>query len=270
SFFFLFLKSKEELFPDTCEMDKCSLNIPVTSEGSTYCVSVKGSMYDNLIVGAQSEESCIQVPLKQSLSIQDIIIVSVVMLAVGVTLTVCCGFKKLRKKNIKLPKSLVSVIRNLNADNILESKSEVKYISVISVVPVQPLLPLNGKEALLKVEPEEEALSPANSGEGASSGPPPEAPDKVEESSVQESTEAVPCDDEQNCKVKEGYFISDSNQTDICSNSSGPEVSATEIQQPVMPSSCFKFSGYDKPHMPLNELIDVDEEQPVIAYRPTD
>ncbi|XP_047931718.2 interferon gamma receptor 1 [Anser cygnoides] len=261
---------KEEVFAEDCQVDKCSLDIPVTPNGSIYCVSAKSSLFENLIVGAPSEESCIQVPLEQTTSTQNIVIVCVAVVIMGIILTLCCGFKKLRERNIKLPKSLVTVIRNLNMDNALESKSEGKYISIVSVMPVQSALPLNSKEALLNIEPEEEAVSLDNFSEGASSCPPPEAPDKVEESSVQKITEEVPSDDEQNCKVKESYFISDSNQTGISSNSSGPEVSATEIQQTVIPRSCPKFSGYDKPHVPLDMLIDVGEEQPVIAYRPTD
>lgn len=137
-------------------------------------------------------------------------------------------------------------------------------------MPVQSVSPLNSKETLLNIEPEEEAVSPENFSEEASSCPLPETPDKVEESSVQKITEEVPSDDEQNCKVKESYFISSSNQTDTSSNSSGPEISATEIHQTVMPRSCPKFSGYDKPHVPIDMLIDVGEEQRVIAYRPTD
>ncbi|NXF53506.1 INGR1 protein, partial [Oceanites oceanicus] len=261
------LQSKEEFTEDNCTLYKCSLNIPVPAEGSTYCVSAKGSLYDNLMIGAPSEESCIHIPLKQTLSI---IILCGVILIVTLILTVCCGCKKLRKKNIKLPKSLVSVIRNLNADSILESKSEAKYVSVITIMPGQSALPGNDKVTSLEVEPKEETVSPENSSEGASSVPPPETPVKAEEVSVQESTEKVSSDDEQNCEVKESYLISDSSQMDICSNSSGPEVSATEIQQTVIPSSCLKFSGYDKPHVPLDVLIDVGEEQPVIAYRPTD
>lgn len=169
-----------------------------------------------------------------------------------------------------LPPFKVTVIRNLNTDNTFESKSEGKYISVVSIMPVQSVSPLNSKETLLNIEPEEEAVSPENFSEEASSCPLPETPDKVEESSVQKITEEVPSDDEQNCKVKESYFISSSNQTDTSSNSSGPEISATEIHQTVMPRSCPKFSGYDKPHVPIDMLIDVGEEQPVIAYRPTD
>ncbi|XP_035177038.1 interferon gamma receptor 1 [Oxyura jamaicensis] len=262
---------KEEVFTDCPHFtDKCSLDIPVTPNGSMYCVSAKGLFFSNLVVGAPSEESCVQVPLEQTESRDKIIIVCVAVVIISVILTLCCGFKKLRERNIKLPKSLVTVIRNLNMDNTLESKSEGKYISIVSVMPVQSALPLNSKEALLNIEPEEEAVSHENFSEGASSCPLPEAPDKVEESSVQKIAEEVPSDDEQNCKVKESYFISDSNQTDVSSNSTDPEVSATEIQQTVIPRSCPKFSGYDKPHVPLDMLIDVGEEQPVIAYRPTD
>ncbi|NXO51885.1 INGR1 protein, partial [Aramus guarauna] len=267
---FHFLQSKEEFAEDNCTMYKCSLNIPVPAEGSTYCVSAKGSFYGDLMIGAPSEESCIHIPLKQTLSMQDIIIVCGVVLSLSVILTVCCGCRKLRKNNIKLPKSLVSVIRNLNTDSILEAKSEAKYISVISFVPGQSVLPVNEGVTLLKAEPKEETVSPENSSEEASSVPPPEAPAEAEEVSVQESTEEVSSDDEQNHKVKESYFISNSNQMDMCSNSLGPEVSVTEIQETVVPSSCLKFSGYDKPHVPLDMLIDVGEEQPVIAYRLTE
>lgn len=263
-------QSKEEFTEENCTLYKCSLNIPVPAEGSTYCVSAKGSFYRDLMISAPSEESCIHVPLKQTLSTQDTIILCVVILSVSLILTVCCGCKKLRKKNIKLPKSLVSVIRNLNTDSILESKSEAKYVSIITITPGQSALPGNDEVTSLEVEPKEETVSPENSSEGASSVPPPEAPVKAEEVSVQESTDEVSSDDEQNHKVKESYLISDSSQMDICSNSSSPEVSATEIQQTVVPSSCLKFSGYDKPHVPLDMLIDVGEEQPVIAYRPTD
>ncbi|NXT30292.1 INGR1 protein, partial [Syrrhaptes paradoxus] len=266
----IFLQSKVVFTEDSCTIHKCSFNIPVPAEGSTYCVSAKGSFYGELIVSAPSEESCIHVPLKQTLSTQDIIILCGVVLSLSLILSVCCGFKKLRKKNIKLPKSLVSVIRNLNTDSILESRSEARYISVISCMPGQSALPVNYEVTSLMVEPKEETIGPENSSEGASSVPPLEAPAKVEEGSVQESTEEVSSDDEQNPKVKENYFISDSSQMDICSNSSGPEVSAMEIQQTVVPSSFPKYSDYDRPHVPLEMLIDVGEEQPVIAYRLTD
>ncbi|XP_074675082.1 interferon gamma receptor 1 [Strix aluco] len=262
--------SKEEFPEDNCTVYKCSLNIRVPAGGSTYCVLAKGSLYGELMVVAPSEETCIHIPLKQTLGTEYIVIPCGVILSLGLILAVCCGCKKLREKNIKLPKSLVSVIRNLNTDNILESKSESKYVSVISVTSDQSALAGNEEVTSLEVEPKEETVSPENSSERPSSVPLLEAPAKAEEISVKESAEEVSSDDEQNSKVRESYFISDSSQMDICSNSAGLEVSATEIQQTVLPSSCVKFSGYDKPHVPLDMLIDVGEEQPVIAYRPTD
>ncbi|NWI39282.1 INGR1 protein, partial [Picathartes gymnocephalus] len=254
-----------------CTIHKCSLKIPVPSESSTYCVSAKG-IFEGLMVGTPSEESCAPVLLKKTLSTNGIIILCVVIGTLTVILTVYCGCKKLRKTNIQLPKSLVTVMRNLNTGAFLGPKSEGRYISVISFPSSQSELPVNGEVTLLKIEPEEETVSPVNSCDRESSVPSPEALAEVEEVPVQESTEEVSFDaDKQNCKGKESYFISDSSQMDICSESSGAEVSATEAQQTVIPSSCFKFSGYDKPHVPLDMLmVDVGEEQPVNAYRPTE
>ncbi|NXT75958.1 INGR1 protein, partial [Zapornia atra] len=265
----IFLQSREEFAEDNCTVYKCKVSIPLPAEGSTYCVSAKGSLHDELMVGAPSEESCIHVPLKEQLSMPYVVILCGVVVSLSLILTICFGCKKLRKSNIKLPKSLVSVIRNLNTDSFLEPKSDAKYISVISLMPGQSTLPVNDGVTLLEVEPKEETASLKNCSEEASSSSP-EAPAKAEEVSVQESMEEVPSDDEQNHKVKESYFISDGSQMDMCNDSSGPEVSAPEIQQTVIPSTCLKFSGYDKPHVPLDMLIDVGEEQPVIAYRPTE
>ncbi|NXO70651.1 INGR1 protein, partial [Phainopepla nitens] len=251
-----------------CTMHKCSVKIPVPAEGSTYCVSAEG-FFDDLMVGTPSEESCIPVPLKQTLSTHGIIILCVVIGIVTVIPTVYCGCKKLRKNNIQLPKSLVTVMRNLNAGALLGPRSEEKYISVPSG---HSELPVNGEVTLLEIEPEEQTVTPVSPCDGESSVPSPEAPAKAEEMPVQESAEEVSFDaDEQNCKVKESYFISNSSQMDMCSKSSGTEISTTETQQAVSPSSCFKCSGYDKPHVPLDMLmIDVGEEQPVNAYRPTE
>ncbi|KAM6278800.1 interferon gamma receptor 1 [Porphyrio hochstetteri] len=263
-------QSREEFTEDNCTVYKCKVNIPLPAEGSTYCVSARGSLYDELMVGAPSEESCIHIPLKQQLSMPYVVILCGVVVSLSLIVTICFGCKKLRKSNIKLPKSLVSVIRNLNTDSFLEPKSDAKYISVISLIPGQSALPVNDGVTLLEVEPKEETASLKNSSEEASSASSPEAPAEAEEVSMQESTEEVSSDDEQNRKVKESYFISDGSQMDMCNDSSVPEVSVPEIQQTVIPSPCLKFSGYDKPHVPLDMLIDVGEEQPVIAYRPTE
>ncbi|NWR09833.1 INGR1 protein, partial [Paradoxornis webbianus] len=261
----------EELYEDNCTVHKCSLKIPVPSESSTYCVSAKG-IFEDLMIGSPSEESCTPVHLEQTLSTHDIIILCVVIGILTVIPTVYCGCKKLRKNNIQLPKSLVMVMRNLNTDAFLGPRPGRKSISVISFPSGHLELPVNGEVTFLGIEPEEQTISLVNSCDGDSSVPSPEAPATVEEVPVQESREEVSFDaDEQNGAVKGSYFISDSSQMDICSKSSGSEISTTETQQTVIPSSCFKFSGYDKPHVPLDMLmIDVGEEQPVNAYRPTE
>ncbi|NWU92855.1 INGR1 protein, partial [Upupa epops] len=270
TFTVLYLQSKANFSEENCTTYKCSLYVPVPAEGSTYCVAAKGYFCNDFMLGATSEESCIHVPLQQILGAQYVIMLCVIILSLSIVFTMYCGCRKLRKKNIMLPKSLVSVIRKLNTGGVIEPKSEAKYVSVIDFMSDQSALPENVEVTLLEVEPEEETVCPENSSEGASSVPLPKTPAKVEEVSVQEHTEEVSSDDEQNCTGKESYFISASGQMDVCSNSSGSEVPTTEIQQTVLPSSCPKFSGYDKPHVPLDMLIDIGEEQPVFAYRPTD
>ncbi|NWJ07248.1 INGR1 protein, partial [Crypturellus undulatus] len=261
---------KEEFFPEDCNLKKCSLDIPISSEGSVYCVSAKGSFYNDLILGAPSEESCIPIPLKLTLSSTNVVIVIGVILIFGLFLIVFYGYKKLRKKNIKLPKSLVSVIRNLNTSRFLEPKPETKCNSVISLMPDEPPTPADEEVHPLKVEQKEGIANPENSSEGASSVLLPEVQGNSGELSVHESTGEVSSDDEQNHKGRESYFPSDNNQTEIRSNCSDAEVSTTVVQQTIHPSSTLKFSGYDKPHVPLNMLIDVGEERPVVAYRPTE
>ncbi|NXN96355.1 INGR1 protein, partial [Rhinopomastus cyanomelas] len=263
----LYLQSKTNFLEENCTTYKCRLYVPVPAEGSTYCITAEGRFCDDYMLGATAQESCIDIPLKQTLSAQYIIILCVLVLSLSLGFTVYCGCRKLRKKDIKLPKSLVSVIRKLNTGTVTELKSETKYISVIDFMLDQSVLPDSVEVTLLEVKPE---VTPENSSEGASSVPLPEVPAKAEEGSVQDHIEEVSSDDEQNCKLKQSYFVSASGQMDVCSNSSGPEVPATEVQQTVLPSSCPKFSGYDKPHVPLDMLIDVGEEQPVFAYRPTD
>ncbi|NXU52906.1 INGR1 protein, partial [Turnix velox] len=267
---FHLLQSKKEYAGDNCTHDECSLDIPIPAEGSTYCVSAKASFYGDLMFSAPSEDSCIYVPLKQTMRSQYIIIPCVAVVILIMVLIARCGYKKLRKGDIKQPESLGSVTRHLNTDSILEEKSETKYLSVISFMPSQSASAVDNSEVTsVEVDPVEETFTRVNFSEGASSVSLPEAPAEAEDVSVQQSSEEVSYDYEQKCKVKESYFISDCSQMDICSNSSGPEVSDTGIQQTVTPASCFKFSGYDKPHVPLDMLIDIGEEQPVIAYRPT-
>ncbi|NXA38733.1 INGR1 protein, partial [Eudromia elegans] len=260
--------SKAEFVADDCDFKKCSLDIPVTSEGSVYCVSAKASFYNHLILGAWSEESCIPVPLEQTLNSKNVVIVVGIILIFGLFLSMLYGYKKLKKKNIKLPKSLVSVIRNLNTNRFLETKPETN--SVVSLMPDEPALPADEEVHPLKVEQKEGITNPENSREGTASILLPEEGGNSGEVFVKESTGEISSDDEQNRKGRESYFPSGSKQTEVCSNCSDAEVSTAEVQQTVPPSSVPKFSGYDKPHVPLDMLIDVGEERPVVAYRPTE
>ncbi|TFK09108.1 Interferon gamma receptor 1 [Platysternon megacephalum] len=263
----------EELEAGPCKKHRCSIYIPFFSTGSTYCVSARGR---SSIVSdrgfSQSNRSCIHVPLKQPLDLKNIIISVAVVFGVGLILAMYYLCKQLKKRKIELPKSLVSVIRNLNSRNILETKPEAKYVSVITSSSSKPMFSVSDETNLIDQVDQIKEIgtpNPDNCGEETDTVSSQEISNKTEEMSIQESIAEITPDDEESPTVKENYFHSNSSQTKLSSIPSDPEPSNTEVQESLILKSCNKFSGYDKPHV-LMDLIDVGEEESVIAYRHTD
>ncbi|XP_075780378.1 interferon gamma receptor 1 [Pelodiscus sinensis] len=273
----VFLRSSEdpikEFQTDLCKKNTCSIYIPLISMRSTYCVSAKG--HSSMVSDrgfSQSNESCIHVTFTQPRDFKMIIIGVAVVFAVGLILAMYCLCKQLKKRKIELPKSLVTVVRNLNSHNILETKPEAKYISVITASSSKPVLSESDKVNLMEQVDQVQEIETPNSEDCSEETDDvifQEISNKTEEMSIQESIAEITPDDEQSPKVKENYFHSNSSQTELCSIQSSPEPSNTEVQQSNVLKSCSMFSGYDKPHV-LLDLIDADEEESVIAYRHTD
>ncbi|TFJ95413.1 Interferon gamma receptor 1 [Platysternon megacephalum] len=166
----------------------------------------------------------------------------------------------------------VSVIRNLNSRNILETKPEAKYVSVITSSSSKPMFSVSDETNLIDQVDQIKEIgtpNPDNCGEETDTVSSQEISNKTEEMSIQESIAEITPDDEESPTVKENYFHSNSSQTKLSSIPSDPEPSNTEVQESLILKSCNKFSGYDKPHV-LMDLIDVGEEESVIAYRHTD
>ncbi|CAM4534475.1 unnamed protein product [Lepidochelys olivacea] len=263
----------QELEAEECKKHTCSIYIPVFSTGSTYCVSARGrsSMVSDRGF-SKSNESCIHVPSKQPLDLKSIIIGVTVVFGVGLIFAVYCLCKQLKKRKIELPKSLVTVVRNLNSRNVLETKPEAKYISVITSSSSKPVSVSDEINVIEQVDQVKEIRTPNSEdcSEESDTISSQEISNKTEEMAIQESIAEMTPDDEQSRRVKENYFHSNSSQTELNSIPSNPEPSDTEVQESLVLKSCNKFSGYDKPHVPVDLLIDVGEEESVIAYRHTD
>nr|XP_048700380.1 interferon gamma receptor 1 isoform X1 [Caretta caretta] len=264
----------QELEAEECKKHTCSIYIPVFSTGSTYCVSARGR---SSIVSdrgfSKSNESCIHVPSKQPLDLKSIIIGVTVVFGAGLIFAVYCLCKQLKKRKIELPKSLVTVVRNLNSRNVLETKPEAKYISVITSSSSKPVFLVSDEINVIEQVDQVKEIGTPNSedcSEESDTISSQEISNKTEEMAIQESIAEMTPDDEQSPRVKENYFHSNSSQTELNSIPSNPEPSDTEVQESLVLKSCNKFSGYDKPHVPVDLLIDVGEEESVIAYRHTD
>ncbi|XP_074846583.1 interferon gamma receptor 1 isoform X2 [Carettochelys insculpta] len=261
----------QELETDPCKKT-CSIYIPVSSTGSTYCVSAQGHSALVLARGfSRSNESCIDVPFKQQLDLKTITTVIAVVFGVGLILAVVCLCKQLKERKIELPKSLVTVVRNLKSHNVLETNPETKYSSVITSSSSTPILPESDEVDLIEQVDQPKEIGTPNSEDcndetcNVSSQ---EIPNKTEEMSVQESVAEIDSD-EQSPRMKENYFHSDSSQAELHSIPSDPEPSSTEVQHSIDLKTRNTFSGYDKPHVPLDMLIEVGEEESVMGYRHT-
>uniref|UniRef100_A0A8C3RLJ7 Interferon gamma receptor 1 n=2 Tax=Chelydra serpentina TaxID=8475 RepID=A0A8C3RLJ7_CHESE len=261
----------EELEAEECKKHTCSIYIPVFSTDSTYCVSARGR---SPIVSdrgfSKSNESCIHVPLKWPLDLKSIIIGVAIVFGVGLILAVYCLCKQLKRRKIELPKSLVTVVRNLNSRNVLETKPEAKYISVIASSSPKPEFSVSDEVNLIEQVDQAKEIGTPNAedcSEETDTVSSQEISNKIEEMSIQESIAEMTPDDEQSPRVKENYFHSNSSQTELSSIPSDPEPSNTEVQRSLVLKSCTKFSGYDKPHVLVDLLIDVGEEESVVAYR---
>uniref|UniRef100_A0A452IW37 Interferon/interleukin receptor domain-containing protein n=1 Tax=Gopherus agassizii TaxID=38772 RepID=A0A452IW37_9SAUR len=253
----VFLWSSEELIEEheagPCKKHLCSIEIPFFSTGSTYCVSARGR---SSIVSdrgfSQSNKSCIRVPLEQPLGkviYKKLIHISEDLTGIVLTLSSSRMYLLFTFK--------VTVIRNLNSRNVLETKPEAKYISVITSSSPKPMFSVR-------------TPNPEDCSEETDTVSSQEISNKTEEMSVHESIAEMTPDDEESPRVKENYFHSSSSQTELNCIPSNPEPSNTEVQESLILKSCNKISGYDKPHVPMDLLIDVGEEESVIAYRHTD
>ncbi|XP_026505582.1 interferon gamma receptor 1 [Terrapene carolina triunguis] len=264
----------EELEAGPCKKHPCSIYIPFFSSDSTYCVSAQGRSSIVTDRGfSQSNQSCIHVPLKQPRDFKNIIISVAVVIGVGLILAMYYVCKQLKKRKIELPKSLVTVIRNLNSRNVLETKPEAKCISVITSSSSKSTLSGSDEVNLIDQVDQVKEIgtpNPEDCSEETDTVSSQEISNKTEEMSIQESIAEMTPDDEESPRVKENYFHSNSSQTELSSIPSEPEPSNTEVQESLILKSCNKFSGYDKPHVLMDLLIDVGEEESVIAYRHTD
>ncbi|XP_048345779.1 interferon gamma receptor 1 isoform X2 [Sphaerodactylus townsendi] len=221
---------------EECEMDFCTKYLPV-SLGFTYCVSVQGISKDYSVEGEKSNASCIILPAKHPLDVAGSIIGVVavaVAAAVGIAVVLACKWAK--RRNIPLPKSLVSIVRSIKPANSFETRTEGKYTAISS---------LNCYPAREDEKPEEpiEHLTEVETSDLEVSGK-----TAVESQTIQEASAGESCENELSHEDSDSYFKSVSDQEKICDSLPNEGVPRADVQQSTDLGACRKMSGYDKPH----------------------
>ncbi|XP_012520616.1 PREDICTED: interferon gamma receptor 1 [Propithecus coquereli] len=280
---------------DDCNETQCQLSIPATSVNSRYCVSAEGISDTWGVTTERSKEVCITI---FSNSIKDSVWIPVVaaflLFLVLILVFVYCHIKKInpfRRKNIMLPKSLLSVVKSATS----ETKPESKYVSLIT--SYQPFVPEKEKviceeqlssatipgmhtedkpgEAEHKEELsiETELLTTEENISDTTPGSLP-TPVKRENSLPSSSNQSEPCSVTLNSYHSRNGSDSGHVESDSClSDSEFPPNNQTEIKTEGQESTVLRKApisfGYDKPHVLVELLVDDGGKESLIGYRPT-
>ncbi|XP_020634864.3 interferon gamma receptor 1 [Pogona vitticeps] len=232
---------------DECPRRRCTKNLHVPSWDASYCVSAQGISVSNDVIGEESEENCISFPPKQSSGSTVLIIVGVfVLLLVLIVLIIVyvCTYKK----KIKLPKSLVSVVRS-QVSSSFDIKPEGKYISVVTSSSYKPVLPEREDEKTVEhvdFVTEEKIVHLSNSGKEVYADGSQDTLSKA--SGEMNIEEVVVVDITGGEQDSDNYFQSVSGQQEMCNNLPTLNLPCADVQQPKTQGSCRNIGGYDKPH----------------------
>ncbi|XP_038623438.1 interferon gamma receptor 1 [Tachyglossus aculeatus] len=280
----------EEEYETECDFDKCNTSIQILSGKSEYCIRAQLISENWEIKSEETERHCLHLPPKSpsdahvTLPIALAALVSIVLIIVfayqlGKRSSSC------QRGNIRLPKSLVSIVRNFNSRSILETKSETKYVSILTC---QPAPPHSVKE--LVEEPftpvTEVEIIPAEDSVGKSEQDTPsqETSNPTEVTAVEEGATETSSDSHPSSKGKDSYFQSNcslSSHSEPSSHGSGscsteldsitvyePAAEVT-VQDPLPLRNTNVNFGYDKPHVLVDLIVD-DGAGSVIGYRPSE
>ncbi|XP_036623345.1 interferon gamma receptor 1 [Trichosurus vulpecula] len=286
--------------PQSCSETQCQLIIPAISFDSEYCVSAEGVSDSSDVwtsIREKSDEQCITTspnPKREEDSLPILIISVCVALVICIVLITYLVWKRevFQRKNFILPKSLAFVVRNFNSRNILEVNPEPKCISVVEtsylVVPESEEKSIDHLTSVSSINSEDNREKSEHFQETSSI---------TEEMTVEENINEMTSDSHQNTMMKEDYFHPNSSQAESgslisdsclprddsenrhvesCDFMSDPEPpqsdpeTRADIQDNITLRKVNTSYGYDKPHVLVDMLIDADDKESLIGYRPSE
>ncbi|XP_055455428.1 interferon gamma receptor 1 [Psammomys obesus] len=278
------LEKKHEVDIEDCNETLCQLSIVVPTLDSEYCASVDGlSKYWNVRT-EKSEDVCISLfHNNRKDSIWILVVAPFIVFIIVILVFVYWHNKKnpCKRKSIMLPKSLLSVVRNVTS----ETKPESKYVSLVTTC--QPAL-LENERVIC-----EERLSTTTAPDkpGAAEH---ELSKEAEAMITEGSTSPVTSDSPPTPIRRGSFFHLSSDQSGPCSTAtchsrhgsdsglvgSGSSGSDSEVlphtpetkavgQDPTPVRKAPTSFGYDKPHVLVDVPVDGGGKESLIGYRLT-
>ncbi|XP_063165582.1 interferon gamma receptor 1-like [Candoia aspera] len=234
-------EERQKFISEDCFLEPCTLHLAVSSD-SSYCISTQVFSLVMSKAGEESEEKCISPSPKNRPGLTVLISIGTVLL-VFLVIFLAIVFKKLQDRKIKLPKSLVAVVRNQVVS--AEFKPECKY-DIISSTSYKPMLECkNEKSEKLDVSEKVKTTNPSDYGKEADAD---DSQGIQGERSTQENMAAeIPENEQIHEDSITGYSKSVTAQ-DTCSSLQNQDLPTADVQQSTVLGSLIKASGYDKPH----------------------
>ncbi|KAM5263993.1 interferon gamma receptor 1 [Ctenodactylus gundi] len=284
-------ETKYKLKDDNCTETLCQLSIPASPLNSQYCVSAEGVSSAWGVKTNKSRELCFTISSSSQKGSIWIPIVAVFLVSlVFILIFVYCHLKKnsCKRKSIKLPKSLVSVVKCATS----ETKPESKYVSVITAC--EPFVLEN--EVLICEEPLSPAPVPStdiqdNTGKVEGEEPLSTEIEVIPNESISDLAPGSPL------TLRENSLHSSSNQSESCditlnsyhtkngSDSGLVGLDSFVSDSEILPSNKTEMNtggqesatlrnaptsfGYDKPHVMVDLLVGDDVKESLIGYRLT-
>ncbi|XP_063773482.1 interferon gamma receptor 1 isoform X1 [Pseudophryne corroboree] len=247
---------------DDCDELGCTAKI-LTTNLNIYCISAQGVLDNDPMTMEQSKEICIEIVAAKDISkLMAIIFTSMILAIVLLGILAIYVFRKKTAATDKIPESLRTVVRTM-AHRIMPSEPRTKYNHVA-------ISPLESPEEKLWVEEENMDINVSPNSVSGESVEPGYQSSLTETEQISDEGQDGNAEEESS---SDKYFRTNSSNND---NDSSVTPESEELQdntkqepprdiKPVT-NSC----GYDKPHFPLDLLIQMSRENQEIEPSSSD
>lgn len=281
------LYTTHQINVEDCNDTLCQFNISMSTLDSRYCVSVDGFSEYWGITTETSKEVCVS-PVRNNRK-DSVWILIVAPLLLFLTVIVVFAYWHIKKnpfkrKSVMLPKSLLSVVKNVTSETKRDSSDETLYkshqptvlenekVNCEEKLSTVTLLDNPGASELGELLSETEAMIPKGSTSTVAPDSPP-TPVQRSGSFLSSGSQSEPCgittyhsrNGSDSGLVDSGSSIADSEFLPH----SNPETKITEPEPTPVRKAPTSY-GYDKPHVLVDVLVDDDGgKESLIGYRLT-